>query len=141
LPIQHHPAQGCIVIVKFDAAFREPEMVKPRPCIVVSKPMKARPLLCTVVPLSTSAPQQEMPYHCRVTIPFTLPKRWNTAECWVKADMIYAAGFHRIDLLRLGKDATGRRRYQKSSLPEETFRLVQRAILHGLGMSHLTRQV
>ena len=53
--------------------FEPPEMVKRRLAVVVSKPIKARVGLCTIVPLSTTAPEPPMPYHYRLVLPFALP--------------------------------------------------------------------
>ena len=135
MPVRFHPPQGATVVVRFDGAFKQPEMVKPRLCVVLSPQMKARPGLCTVVPLSTTAPPKPMPFHCRLQIPFELPARWGDQKRWVKGDMIYAAGLHRTELLRLGTNQTGERVYQTQALPEDMFRAVQRCVLHGLGMS------
>jgi mRNA interferase MazF len=138
--ISFHPPQGCIVRVDFDQAFKEPEMVKPRLCVVMSKPIQARKNLCTVIALSTTSPMQVMPYHVELTIPFQLPAYWTQKICWAKCDMVYAAGFHRIDLLRLGKQGD-KRIYQTKSLPTTSFQEIQRAMLHGLGLSNLTKHL
>jgi mRNA interferase MazF len=140
MPITYHPPQGSIVRVDFDGAFKEPEMVKPRLCVVVSKPIQARPRLCTVVPLSTTVPNKIMPYHYQLHIPFKLPDRWTAQTVWAKCDMIYAAGYHRIDLLRLGK-VQGSRVYQTNCIDADSLKAVQRAILHGLGLSSLTNHL
>lgn len=137
--LTYHPPQGTVVLVNFDQAFKEPEMVKPRLAVVLTQPMKARAGLCTVVPLSTSAPDRVMPYHAEIEIPFELPAYWGQMKRWVKGDMVYAAGFHRVSLLSLGKDKTGKRIYQQKTLPPEMFRQVQCCILHGLSMSTLTK--
>ncbi|MGK7654797.1 type II toxin-antitoxin system PemK/MazF family toxin [Roseovarius sp. B08] len=141
LGLKFHPKQGSVVRVSFDAAFKAPEMVKPRLCVVVSKPMKPRAGLCTVVPLSTTAPNQTMPYHCQLDITFELPPRWGRKQRWVKGDMIYAAGFHRIDLLVLGKDHSGKRIYQTETIPHDDLRRIQRSILNGLALPELTKQI
>ncbi|MBZ0128516.1 MAG: type II toxin-antitoxin system PemK/MazF family toxin [Rhodobacteraceae bacterium] len=141
MALRYHPKQGSIVRVSFDDAFRAPEMVKPRLCVIVSKPIQARPNLCTVVPLSTTAPTVVMPYHCKLDIPFDIPMPWGNLTRWVKGDMVYAAGFHRVDLLRLGKDGKGQRIYQISTLPEDTLAQIQKCVLHGLGLSGLTKHL
>ncbi|WP_417589305.1 type II toxin-antitoxin system PemK/MazF family toxin [Pararhodobacter oceanensis] len=141
MAIRFHPPQGTIVRVNFDGAFKTPEMVKPRLCVVISKPIKARPGLCTVVPLSTTVPNPRMPFHCLLSIPFELPERWRQIERWVKADMVYAAGFHRIDLLVLRKDRSGKRVYQTRTIPPEDLTRIQASVLHGLGLSSLTRHM
>ena len=141
MALRYHPKQGTVVRVKFDEAFKEPEMVKPRLCVVVSKPMKARPALCTVIPLSTTPPARIMPYHCQLNIPFDLPPKWQRTTRWVKGDMVYSAGFHRVDLLLLDKDKTGKRVYQTETLARDDFRRVQTCMLHGLALSSLTRHL
>ena len=100
--------------------------------------MKQRPGLLTVVALSTTRPDPVMPWHRDIDIPFAMPDRWDAAKVWVKGDMIYAIGFHRADLFRLGKGPDGRRQYQTEALPPETLRTVQRCVLEGLGLSALT---
>lgn len=113
-------------------------MVKPRLCVVISKPIQSRVGLCTVVPLSTTPPRRPMPYHCKIDIPFQLPDRWGQRTRWLKGDMIYAAGFHRMDLLVLGKDRNGKRVYQTQTLSTDDIIRVQRCVLHGLSLSSLT---
>lgn len=125
--------------MRFDSAFKAPEMVKPRPCVVISKGMKARPDLCTIVALSTTPPNPVMPYNCEIEIGLEMPAKWASKTCWVKGDMIYAVGFHRVDLLRIGKDDQGRRLYQQKPLSPETFAQVQGCVLAGLGLPHLTK--
>ena len=114
-------------------------MVKPRLCVVVSKQMSARPALCTVVPLSTTEPHNLMPYHCELHIRFDLPARWGNRKRWVKGDMIYAAGFHRVDLLLLGKDRSGKRIYQTETIGRDDLRRVQSCVLNGLSLQGLTK--
>ena len=141
MPIEYHPRQGAIVRVAFDGAFREPEMVKPRLCVVLSKPMKSRPNLCTVVPLSTTPPLVPQAYQCELNIPFELPKPWGNIARWVKGDMVYAVGFHRVELLRLGKGLGGKRIYQTSTISSDDLRRVQTCVLNGLGLSDLTNHL
>ncbi|WP_254695520.1 type II toxin-antitoxin system PemK/MazF family toxin [Oceanicola sp. D3] len=116
-------------------------MVKPRLAIVISKPIVARGGLCTVVPLSTTAPDPVMPYHCALEVAFKMPSVWGNRKRWVKGDMVYAAGFHRIDLLSLGKDRSGKRIYQTSTISEQQLAIVQRCVLQGLGLGTLTKHL
>ena len=136
--LEYHPAQGAILKVRFDDAFEEPEMVKTRLCVVLSKAMKGRGKLVTVVPLSLSEPETVRDWHTQLDIPFRLPKSWGDKTRWVKGDMLYAAGFHRCDLLRLGKDEGGKRIYQTEALPAEDLARIQLCVLHGLSMGGLT---
>jgi mRNA interferase MazF len=70
-------------------------------------------------------------------IPFELPSHWSK-EAWVKGDMIQTVAWHRMDLLRIGKDRTGRRVYQIETLPAEDLRTIQACVLEGLSLSRLT---
>lgn len=138
MAIDYHPKRGTIVTVDFDKGFREPEMVKKRLCVVISPPFEVRGALCTVVPLSQSIPNPEMPYHCKVTIPFQLPKYWGNAARWIKGDMICAVGFHRIDLLRIGKTREGKRIYQTNTLSAIYLDMISNCVMQGLGLPPLT---
>ncbi|CAM3142557.1 hypothetical protein PANO111632_05065 [Paracoccus nototheniae] len=82
-----------------------------------------------------------MPYHMQIVIPFQLPPKWGNRERWVKGDMVYAAGFHRLDLLRMGKDKTGKRVYQERTLPAGMLHEVRCCVLHGLSMGQLTEHL
>lgn len=141
MPIKEHPPQGSIVTVDYSIGFKEPEMVKARLAVVLSPKIMARPHLCTVVPLSLTEPSTVMPFNKLIEIPFEMPKSWGNAERWIKGDMINAVGFHRVDLLRLGKTSTGKRIYQMEALPDELFKIVRRCVLHGMGLSKLTKHL
>lgn len=139
MPIQRHPGLGAIVVCDFDQGFKVPEMVKKRLCVVVSPDISARPGLCTVVPLSTTPPRFPMEYHCRLTITPALPDRWNSDGHWVKGDMVCSVGFHRLDLLRIGKDASGRRLYRMNTLPAKDLRRIHACIMCSLGLGGLKK--
>lgn len=141
MAIKEHPQPGTILMCNFDGTFREPEMVKPRPVVVLTPKIEARHALCTVVCLSTTAPEQEMPYHCQIDIRPPMPGKFQSKGVWVKGDMVYAVGFHRLDLIRLGKDRSGKRIYRMDVLSREQMAEVRRCVLHGLGLSTLTKHV
>lgn len=134
MALQYHPKQGTIVLVNFDKGFQKPEMVKKRPCVVVSPPIAARHGLCTVVPLSTSTPMTAQKYHYKFQIPFQLPPKWSNDSIWLKGDMICAVGLHRVDFLSLGKDRFGKRQYQKQTLSRLHLHEINNCILHSLGI-------
>lgn len=141
MSIRDHPPQGCLVTVDYSDGFRPPEMVKRRLAVVLSPKIRSRPKLLTVVPLSLTAPDPIMPYHARLDVPFALPSGWGDEIRWIKGDMINAVGFHRVDLLRLGKGPDGKRHYQMAALPPDLFKIVRRCALHGLGLSALTKHL
>ncbi|WP_299281415.1 type II toxin-antitoxin system PemK/MazF family toxin [uncultured Tateyamaria sp.] len=140
MALQFHPRQGTIVLARFDHAFKEPEMVKTRLAVVVSKDMQARRGLCTIVPLSLSKPQFVMRYHCQIDPQFELPSPWGNQPRWVKGDMLLAAGFHRLDLLSLGKGSDGRRIYQTETISADDLGTIQACILEGLSLGGLTKR-
>jgi uncharacterized protein YifN (PemK superfamily) len=141
MPINDHPAPGTILVCNFDGTFREPEMVKPRCVIVVSPRIRARARLCTVVCLSTTAPEPAQQYHCQLDIRPHLPWPWGSDGIWVKGDMVYSVGFHRLDLIRLGKGLDGKRIYRMDTLSAEQMNQVKCCVLRGLGMSALTKHL
>ena len=140
MPLTYQPRQASLVVVNFSNGFKAPEMVKTRLAVVMSKPMARRVGLCTVVPLSTTPPEHVMPYHGEIDIGFDLPKHWER-RCWVKGDMVTSVGFHRVELIRLGRDRNNKRQYLTRELNDATFLAVQRYVLHGLGLSILTKNL
>ena len=90
-----------------------PEMVKSnRPVIVLAGAIHGRGDLATVVALSTVPPTPVMDYHLLIPqrqLPRT--KTFMNKETWLKGDMVYAVGFHRLDVVRLpGKDPNTNKR-------------------------------
>ena len=86
-------------------------MVKRRLAVVISPSISQRKGMITVVPLSTTEPIPHMNFYCEIEISFKLPAYWGHRRRWIKGDMINAVGFHRVDLLSLGKDLTGKRNH------------------------------
>jgi uncharacterized protein YifN (PemK superfamily) len=137
MAISEHPTIGTILIADFNSGFRTPEMVKRRPVVVISPRIGGRSNLCTVVALSSTEPKPKKPYHCTLNIDPPLPAPW-TADSWVKGDMVYALGFHRLNLIVLGKDRGGKRIYRYDILTKDQMTEVRKCVLHGMGMHHLT---
>lgn len=138
MAISYHPPRGAILCANFDQGFKVPEMVKRRLCVVISPPIEARHGLCTVVPLSTSEPEVTQAYHYKFQIPFQMPKNWGNQERWAKCDMVCAVGFHRLELLRLGKNPQGVRQYQLNSLSSLHLHHISNGVLASLGLPALT---
>jgi len=131
MAIQFHPKAGTILVCDFRDGFRPPEMVKRRPAVVISPPISARPGLCTVVPISTEPPGRVMAYHVELR-ELALPPPFEAGPNWVKADMIYALSFERLDLFRAGRRPDGKRSYNHVQLSAADFLAVQRAVLASL---------
>lgn len=141
MAIREHPTPGSIVFCDFTGGFSVPEMVKRRPVVVLSPKIADRHKLCTVVALSTTAPDPVMPYHRQIDLSPELPGPWGSKGVWVKGDMVNAVGFHRLDLVRLGKGRDGKRRYLYEPQDEKNLRIVRQCVLRALGMSVLTKHL
>lgn len=141
MPITIHPKIGQILLCDFSTGFKEPEMVKSkRPVIIISPQVKGRGNLLTVVACSTVEPNPILPFH------YKLPKqsmpqieRFQESDTWVKGDMIYSVGFHRLDLIQLGKKdpRTGKRLYFSQRLGREQMTMIYKCVLHGLNLGQL----
>jgi uncharacterized protein YifN (PemK superfamily) len=140
MPLQFHPPLGTVVICDF-SGFKVPEMVKRRPVVIISPQMKSRHGLCTVVALSTDAPAPVMPYHCQIDLVPELPPPWGSNGIWVKGDMVAAVGFHRLELVRLGKDTDGKRIYLKSPLSADNIKKIRFCVLNAVGLTALTQHL
>lgn len=141
MAIKAHPNIGTILTCDFNMGFREPEMVKRRPVVVISPAIAWRPGLYTVVGLSTTPPAPPRPYHSLLVLDPPLPPPWDTVEMWVKGDMIAAVGFHRLDHVRIGRDEANRRRYRVDPLSKEQIKDVQRCVLNSIGLFRLTKHL
>lgn len=139
MAIQYHPKPGTILVCDFTTGFKVPEMVKKRPVIVLSPQISQRAGLCTIVAISTDPPRIKLPYHCELLV--DLPPPWDEGPNWVKGDMIYSVGFHRLDLIRIGRDQEHKRIYNLFVLDSGNLREVRRCVLCGLGLAGLTRNL
>src|SRR5271165_6011720 len=136
MAIQFPPERKLILRCDYSlGGFREPEMVKGRPAIVVSPRLRHRDGLCAVVPLSTTHDDGDLPYVVRIKLKSRLPSPYDTEVMWAKCDMLATVCYERLDLFRLERDQTGRRKYIKPLLPQQDFDRVIAGVLHGLGIS------
>jgi mRNA interferase MazF len=136
MPIKFHPEPGTLLFCEFSPSFKEPEMVKRRPVVVVSKNMKGRTGLVTVLPISTQKPDPLQKYH------YLLPKAslpmlgyFQQSDSWVKADMVYTVGFQRLDAILLSRK--DKRVYFNRRLGREQMGAIYSCMLEGIGLSHL----
>lgn len=136
MAIHFHPEPGTILVCDFSTGFKPPEMVKVRPVVVVSP--KARwQELTTVVAISTTPPRKILPYH-HLLKPESLPTPFRKNPCWVKCDMIYRVSVERLDRVRVGRSAKGKRIFVAHKVSESDLRAVREGILQGLGLGELT---
>jgi mRNA interferase MazF len=128
-----HPQPGTIVRVDLSEGFREPEMRKRRPAIVLSPPIPGRSLLCTIVPLSTTAPRLVLAHHMQIRLDPPLPPPYANPVMWVKGDIVLTVAFHRLRQLFSGWDG-GQRVYDVRVLDEATMERVRACVRAGIGV-------
>jgi mRNA interferase MazF len=144
MPIKYALAPSTVLICDYAmGGFREPEMVKKRPAVVISPRLPHRDGLCTVVPLSGSEPDRELPYVVRLEFHRSLPKPFEQNIWWAKCDMLATVGFARLDQFRTERDHTGRRQYLQPKVSKSDLTRLQQGVLHALGLGaiaiHLTQ--
>jgi uncharacterized protein YifN (PemK superfamily) len=127
-----HPAQGTIVRVDLSEGFRPPEMGKRRPAVVLSAPIPGRPMMCSIVPLSTTTPRPILAHHMEISFDPPLPSPYESPSAWLKGDIVLTVAFHRLRLLFDRWD--GGRKYDVRVLDADTFARVQSCVRHGLGL-------
>ena len=131
------PKVAQILMCDFSCGFKEPEMVKNRPVVIIAS---GRPGLVTIVPLSTRTPNPVEQYHMELPRA-SLPQigQFEGKTSWVKGDMVYTVGFHRLNLIRLGKKNpnTGKRVYYQDKLSRETMKKIYACVMHGLNLGRL----
>lgn len=116
-------------------------MIKPRPEMVISPKISNRPRLCTVVALSTMAPEKIMPYHRQIDLNPVLPPKFESQGIWIKGDMVNAVSLDRINLIWKGKHPDGSRKYIYAPQSDQNIIIAKQCILRALGMSALTKHV
>jgi uncharacterized protein YifN (PemK superfamily) len=130
MTVVSHPVPGTIVRVDLSQGFRPPEMVKRRPVVVLSPPIKGRQQLCTVVPLSTTAPNTVLSHHMQITVDPPLPHPYSSPTMWLKGDIVLTVAFHRLRLLSDGKQQ-GQRVYDVRVLDSEVFEKIKACVRAG----------
>lgn len=133
MTVVSHPTPGTIVRVDLSIGFRPPEMVKRRPAIVLSKPIPGRPLLCSIVPLSTTPPKPVLPHHLLLTLNPALPFPYDAPEAWVKGDIVLTVAFHRLRHLEVRSPA-GTRVHDVRVLDRDTLARIRECVRAGLGL-------
>lgn len=114
-----------------------PEMDKVRFAVVLSPRLRHRKDLCTVVPISTTAPAYPQPFHVKLDKdPY--PEGDPAAEVWVKCDMLMTVSFARLSAYWRGKHPqTGKRNYVTLRISAAELRRVRGGVLNAIGMGGL----
>lgn len=135
MSLLHHPKIGDVLVCDFPQCFAEPEMIKARPVVVISRQLPGRPTLCTVVPLSTTPPVPVQPYHCEVATP-GIPPPFNSATSWAKADMVYTFSLDRLSRFRLhGRDADNKRMYVTGRVSLDDLAKIKECVRRALSLN------
>ena len=96
MALPYLPKRGEILICDFDDVALGAEMVKRRPVVVVSRKDTHRSRLCTVVPLSTTAPDPVQAWH--LPLPHISVTGWVAANTmWAKCDMLATVSHDRLN--------------------------------------------
>jgi uncharacterized protein YifN (PemK superfamily) len=132
MPIKFAPYAGQVLRCDFQGNII-PEMVKHRPVVVLTpRTISEKTFTVTVVPLSTTGPKTIEPYHIPIELHDPLPEKYER-KCWAKCDMLYTVSFKRLELIRLGKDRTGKRLYYTQPIEDYWLEHIRNAALHTLG--------
>ncbi|WP_080586280.1 type II toxin-antitoxin system PemK/MazF family toxin [Bradyrhizobium elkanii] len=134
-------ASGPGTILRCDysrGGFKPPEMVKPRPAVIISPRLPHRDGLCTVVPISGSPNEHASAWDIRLEFDPPLPHPFVYRDAWAKCDMLATVAFERLDLFHTDRDQYGKRKYLHPKVSEEDLHRIRTGILFALGMGNLT---
>jgi Uncharacterized protein conserved in bacteria len=140
MAISFHPSPGQIFVCDYDTGFQQPEMVKRRLCVVITPRLRSRNGLCTVVPLSTTAPAEPMDYHCEIEFERELPKPWDGKSKWAKCDMLATVAYHRLAPIGVGRKG-GARKYIYPKVTADQLIAIRKSVLCALDIRDLTTYV
>lgn len=132
--LPYNPKQGEVLQCNFSGLV-PPEMEKARSVIVVSPKGNNYADLCTVVPISTTAPRVVHPWHVKLESdpdPFGTPG----VVVWAKCDMVMRVSYARLTGYWRNKPE-GRREYFAVTVPEAELKRVKAGILYSLGLGGL----
>ena len=133
MPLTFHPKPGMVLICDFNTGFKAPEMIKRRPVVVISPRPRRSNRLCTIVPLSTTAPNPVEPFHHRMD-PCSLPGKLARRETWAKCDMLATVSLERLDRVMVGKESGGKRIYVAEQILAEDLEAIRRGVMIALGI-------
>ena len=125
--LKFFPRAGQVYVCDF-SGFKEPEIVKVRPVIVISPRLPYRSEIVAVVPISLTEPRHSLPFCYRLSKNYH-PDEPDDLPCWAKADLVMNVGTYRLSPFK-----TGRRLYAYPTLTQEDLAGVRHAVLCGLGL-------
>lgn len=122
--LQFHPKAGTVLICDFSGNI-VPEIVKRRPVVVITPRLPHRDGLCTVVPLSSKAPEYPQPFHVFLATKY-LPEQ--TVDSWAKCDLVCSVSLKRLDRIKIGH-----RKYIAPSVGKGDLAAIRKGVLAALG--------
>ena len=136
MAIEFHPGYGIILYCDFSHQ-SEPEIVKARPAVVLSR-RNGSCGICTVVPLSGTEPRPMQAWHHKLDRDKLPVRLKDKGEWWAKCDCIATVSFARLDRISNGRcAATGRRIYDAPKLYGEDLKAIKIGVLAHLAMTDL----
>jgi mRNA interferase MazF len=130
MSLNFHPRAGQAVMCDF-TGFNVPEMVKPRPVVVVSPRLPNRAEIVAVVPISLTAPIKPTLYKVRLSKNYH-PQEPDDLACWAACDMVMNLGLYRLAGFKIG-----RRKWAWPQMTGDDLIAVKRGVLRGLGLDLL----
>jgi len=115
MPLKFYPPSGQVFVCNF-SSFKEPEMTKIRPVIIISPRLPYRSEIVTVVPISTTRPKHDLSFVVRLSKNYH-PKEADDLACWAKCDMMNNLSIARLDMFKVG-----RRKYYYPTLNPENLK-------------------
>ncbi|KHA59847.1 hypothetical protein NL53_14560 [Vibrio variabilis] len=138
MAIRYSPKVGQILMCDFHG-FREPEMVKTRPVLVIATRPNGHKL-ATVVALSSTPPEQAQGYHMTLDNNHLPRHKFFKDETWVKGDMVYTLSFDRLSYVATGSE-NGKRIYFQNRLSREVMKNVYSCVLRGMNLNDLCQHL
>ncbi|EKT4493997.1 type II toxin-antitoxin system PemK/MazF family toxin [Pseudomonas putida] len=127
MALTFQPKEGDVLMCDF-RGYEEPEMVKKRHAVVIRR-HRTNSKLVTVVPLSTTAPEEMMDYHVQLE---SMLKQGGEV-CWAKSDLVATVGLNRLDRCKM-RDRNGNRQYVTFKLNAQDLQQVKDAVKTALGL-------
>jgi uncharacterized protein YifN (PemK superfamily) len=142
MALNYSPERGRIIVVDFELGGGRligAEMSKSRrPCIVVQNNRLHRGPLVTIVPISTTPPREQRPWHHELSQEsFRIwPAEWGGAEMrrWAKCDCVTTVALERCSS-PYSKDRAGGRRHIAVKITAADLQAVERCVLWALGIN------
>lgn len=132
MALKIYPRMGDVLVCDFKD-FREPEMTKVRPVIVVSPRLPYREEIVAVVPISLTQPRNMRPSIHRLSKNYH-PEEPDDLPCWAICDMVMNIGRVRLASFKAG---VRRRQWITPHLTGEDLLAVRLAVRAGLGLDRL----